>query len=252
MTWTIALIVPLILGILAKIMPYKAPHYVGNQDFALLKAQYQKWEFFSIVILFTILPAMTYAFGKLFVSMYHLFSDGDPNIVFNIVPNHLMWCLPGCILAFALIGYPLDFIYRFILRDRYEDYLIFTNLKHGFDGMRLLRPLSWILGTVAIILIILMSDYSIKIYPDKLIQNDFVGFDKKTYQFDQIKSISFIQNLKTEKGLEPNPYYLIRFNDNSFWNTNTGIKDTKKLVETVEFLARKSNKYIDTLAYVSQ
>ena len=26
---------------------------------------------------------------------------------------------------------------------------------------------------------------------------------------------------------------------------NTGIKDTNKLVETVEFLARKSNKHID-------
>lgn len=247
MTLIIALIVPLIFGFLAKVMPYKASPSIVQQDFGSLKNKYQKWEFLSIIILFIFIPATTYVFRELFTSLYHLLSEKDEQIVFKIDPDKNLWFLPACILSFALIGYPMNFVYKIMLGNNYDDYLIFTNLKHGFDGMRVLRYISITFGILTTIILVLMSDYSIKIYPDKIIQDDFITLGQNTYGFNQIKSISFVQNIETKQGLEPDPYYVIKYNDNRYWNTNTGLKGTSRLKEITHFLSIKSNKPIDTL-----
>lgn len=252
MTWTVSLIAPIILGLLTLLFPFKALENKNNLDFATLKERYQKWELFALIPLFLFLPLMTYLFGTLLANFYTLVLTKSSDTIFQVIPEQDMWYVPAGILSFGLIGFPMTFIYQLILEDRYEEYTYYTNLKHGFDGLKVFKPMAWILGIAATILLLLMTDYSIKVKDNKIILNDFATFTDKIYDFNQIKSIDFVENTITQdkQTLTPNPHYYIRFNDNNYWNTQMGLKNEIELEAIMKFLAHKSNLKIDTVSYI--
>jgi hypothetical protein len=251
MTWTVSLIVPLVLGLLAKIFPYKTPECTGQLDFETLSKQYQKWEFFALIPLFTFLPLMTFLFGRTFEVLYNFVLIKPIDSVFTVLPHEFMWFVPAGILSFALVGFPMTLVFRLLLKDRYEEYTLFTNLKHGFDGMKIFIPMAWVLGTVATVILFLMTDYFIAINDKGIVMNEFSTLSEKKYSYTEIESINYVKNTisKDKLTVTPYPHYYIKFSDGDYWNTRTGLVDEMNQKDIVNYIAIKSKKKIDTLSY---
>lgn len=205
MSWPVAVIVPIILAILARAFPYKPVGVYGMTNLKVLSKKYQKWELFGLLLFFILIPLIVYLSGALFLNLNKALSSNYANSVFFILPNSYMWFVPSAFFAFAIIIFPMNFIYRLILKDDYEEYLHFTNMKHGFDGMKIYRPMVWVLGLLATIAVFLMSDYTIEITDKRITLNDFFTTEKKSYDFKQIESINFVENSisKDKKNLVP-------------------------------------------------
>ena len=252
MSWSVAVIVPLVLAMLARAFPYKPVEVYGSANLKELGKKYQKWELFGLLLFFILLPSITYLFGRLFLILSTALSSHQANSVFLILPNSYMWFVPAACFAFAIIIFPMNFIYRLILKERYDEYLHFTNLKHGFDGMRIYRPIAWLFGLLATALVFLMSDYSVEVTDKTIILDDFLTTEKKNYTFDQIKSINYVENTisKDQQTVSPNPHYYLKFNDGNYWNTMSGLTDEAKQHEIMQYLSQKSNQKIDTASYI--
>lgn len=250
MTWTIAFIVLFILGLLAMLFPYRPTVSNASISFATLQSKYQKWETFALVPLFIFLPLMTFLFGQLFSVLFDLTVEKEMDIIYNILPEKFIWYVPAGILSFGLIGFPMTATYKLILgEEKYQEYTLFTNIKHGFDGMKVFRPMAWIFGIVATIGVFLLTDYSIKISDNKIMINRFMSLSSQTYSYNQINSIHFVEMVQDKNGGTSNPHYYVKFADNSAWNTFNGLHDENRQREIIEFLSNKSEIKIDTLQF---
>ncbi len=251
MYFSIKATVGLVLLLLAKIFPYKPKQVFTTGNFYILRRQYAKWEFFGVVLFFMLTPSLIYGFGSLFFWMNAL-PEKKLSLDFLILPNLYLWFVPAIFLTLAIIILPITLIYRLLLRDRYDEYLHYTNLKSGIDGKKIFKFFSWILAICAIGSIFLMSDYSIEISNKQIVLNDFFTTDKKAYDFKQVSSISFVENVisKDQKKISPNPHYYVKFKDGNYWNTTKGLNDEVQQDKIMKYLAQKSNRKIDTVSYL--
>jgi NADH:ubiquinone oxidoreductase subunit 5 (subunit L)/multisubunit Na+/H+ antiporter MnhA subunit len=238
----------LVLFLLAKVVPHK--HSVGHLkiDFATLRNKYQKWDILSGILLLILIPGMAYLIGLLFSTIFYSPENKVPGIIYHIATSRLMWFMPGLVLSFALIRFPMTFIYKLILKEDYDEFMLYSDLKTGADGVKILSYMMWISGIGAALLLILLSDYSVNIYKDKIVLNDFLTFTDKTYSFSEIESINHIKPLNPNTGEPEKPSYFIRFKDKGHWDTNRGLEDdNNKQEEIINYLSEKTKLKINVL-----
>ena len=248
MTSLIYPIIVLVLFLLAKIAPHKHPVDYLKIDFETLRNKYQKWDKMSAILLFILIPGMAYLIGLLFSTIFYSSENNEREIIYHIETSRLMWFMPGLVLSFALIRFPMTFIYKLILKANYNEFMLYSDLKTGADGIKILNYMMWISGIAAVLLLILLSDYSVNIYKDKIVLNDFLTFRDKTYSFSEIESINHIKPLNPNTGKPENPSYFIRFKDNGHWDTNRGLEDdNNKQEEIINYLSEKNKLKVNVL-----
>jgi hypothetical protein len=249
--WIAELIVPLILGIFTLLFPYKPTKAKAHLSFAELKRKYEKWELFALVPIFIFCPLMTWMFGRLFQYLMRFEIDDNPRIKYQLFIDSDMWYIPAALMALALLYYPVELVYKTIFsKEEFAEYIHFTNLKHGYNGMKVFRPMAWAAGFIVVIMVFLMSDYYIKIWNFKIDINDFKSTRVKEYNFRQIKKITYVEYSRSGKDgkvISQNQHYHLQFDDGNVWDTSTGLRDPKHQPEIISFLSSRSNIPVDTL-----
>jgi hypothetical protein len=137
----IELAISIIFILLPIFFPYKRPQKYAQVNFEYLRKQYAKWEFFAVIPLFSYIGLIGYFLGNLLIFLSENTQLKDSSL-FHFYPNQFLWYGIAGIFAFGLVAMPMDITYRFLLRERYEEYLLYTNMKHRFDGRIIIRPLS--------------------------------------------------------------------------------------------------------------
>ncbi|WP_293309864.1 hypothetical protein [Pedobacter sp. UBA5917] len=238
--------VSLVFILLAFFLPYKRPQKYIQVSFKYLEKQYAKWELFAIVPLFIYIALIGYLLGNLFIFLSKQIQHKDLSL-FHFYPNDVFWYGIASIFAFGFVAIPMDFTYKLLLRERYEEYEVYTNSKHNFDGRKAIRPISILLVGFSSLLLFCGLKYSIQIYPKKIVFNKFWSFKPKTQPIVNIKSIYFIEMIKYGDGQKSEPHHYIKFNDGSIWNTHDGLGVINQEDEMIEYLSKKTKIEIDTL-----
>lgn len=250
MKFSIDIILPLVLGLCIWLFPYKAPKTLSKQHFGTLHSKYKKWDSIGLLFLFILVPSMTWLFGELFLIINSLALSKKPGLIYEVVPDLMWWCIPALILSFGLVTFPMMFFYKSLLEDKYEEYMSYSNMKNGFDGMRVSHSIALALGILSAAILLFISDYTIEIYKDKLVINDLTSISKNnSYNFSQIQSINFVQNIKTSTKITPCPHFLILFTDGNSWNTNSELNDETNQAAIIKILTSGSHQKIKTLSY---
>lgn len=229
------------LSILAKIFPYKKPEGNLEVDINTLRGKYQIWDLFSVVLIFILIPGITYVIGSLLLIIFYSTEANEPEIIYHIGTSRLMWFMPALVLSFGLIRIPMTLIYKLIFKKEYNQFMLYSDLKTGIDGMRLLNYMTWIAGIGSVLLLILLSDYSVDIYKEKIVLNDFLTFSDKSYSFSEIESINYIQPVNPNTQQPEKESYFIRFKDGGHWDTARGLEDdNNRQSEIINFLSGKT------------
>ncbi|MBS7229911.1 hypothetical protein KHA90_02645 [Flavobacterium psychroterrae] len=248
MTFLTYPIIVLVLFLLAKIFPYKKNDNLLQIDFATLKNKYQKWDLLSVVMVFILIPGITYLVGSLFSIVFYSTETKDPQIIYHIGTSRLMWFMPALILSFGLIRFPITLIYKLIFKDKYKEFMMYSDIKTGADGMKILNYMTWISGAGSIVFLVFLSDYSVDIHKEKIVLNDFLTFSDKSYSFSEIQSINYIRPLNPNTGEPEKSSYFIKFKDGGHWDTARGLEDdNNRQSEIINFLSEKSKLNINEL-----
>jgi hypothetical protein len=250
MSWIIPLIAPLVVTLLSIFFPFKASQGKAAVDFNTLHLKYQKWELFALIPLFVFVPLMAFLFGELFLNLYKLLAVVKEDTLYLIQQEEDAWFVVGGIFSFGLIGFPMTFLYQILLKDKYQEYTLYTNIKHGFDGFKIFKPMAWTFCFIATILLFLITDYYIVVNNEKIVLNELSSLSEKSYHFNEIESIHFIENIRSGDGSVVNtmPHYVVDFKDHTSWNT-AQVPEKDKQKEIMIFLAQKINHKIDTLSF---
>jgi hypothetical protein len=161
-----------------------------------------------------------------------------------IQPPNVFWLFPGLLLGLGLIRIPMDFIYKRFLKDEYSLYHHYTNMKHGFDGLRVWRALEVILTLAGIGVFILGLNWYVRIKDNSLEINELFGMTTVTYQLDDITDITHHNTFITKSGDEKSiDHYVIEMDEGYRWSSHVfgffaSEKDKEKLGEKIQDIGK--------------
>ncbi|CAM3704295.1 hypothetical protein MUGA111182_04150 [Mucilaginibacter galii] len=249
-SWIGEVAAAVMMGSLPFLFPYKPKAYVSTWQKRQLVAKYRKWDWLCLPLLFTVVPLMTWVFGQIFMAQYQWEIDDNPRILYQILPGYDAWYVPGVIVAFALIGPVMTVIYRLILKDKYADYELYSNLTHGIDARKIWGAMALLFSVAALVTIYFLNNYYIKIWNFKIEVNDLLNTKAKGYSFNQIQKITYVEYSSAGgegSKLEEDPHYLVQFKDQYVWNTLPGWTNAGRKPEFIKFLSLRSGVKIDTM-----
>jgi hypothetical protein len=234
------------------LFPYKPKN---NADFSLLKRNAKRYNQLELWAIFWIFLFVAYiAFCVVFLGSQmqkHFFSQA---YAYLIQPTFSFWFFPGLILGFGLVGIPMEFLYKLILKNEYYLYLEFTNLKHGWDGKKIWKPFSVSLVVAGVIVFYMGLTWYVRIDNENRIEiNDLTTLKTVNYNLSDISAIIYSEKYHTKKGVEKSiAHYRIVMNDGYMYSSHEHAffslqEDHDKLKEKMEELSTNTGVTIRTI-----
>lgn len=199
------------------IFPFKNP---GNIDFVKIernKKRYNRLEAWSILCVFVSVGVITlcvYIFGKELTNTWF-----PTEYKYIIQPTNMYWLFPGIVLGFGLIRIPMTLVYKLFLWDEYNSYMHFTNMKHGFDGEKIWKPIEKVITIVGVVLFMLGLNWYVRLNDNKKIEIDeLYSIKNRVYELSEINKI-YSYETKYEDRANFIHYFEIEMNDGYLFST---------------------------------
>ena len=209
----------LVFFIFQVLIPYKAPQNIDPFVIKRNAAKYDKLEMLAIVIMFTsaiIIGFSVYQLG-LFITNCML---SDKYIYIHQAPI-AFWGILGFVFGIGLIRIPMILIYTAILKDEYEVYLAYTNIKHGWDGLRVWSVIETLLSSVGILLFILGTSWYVRINTetDEIEFSKLLSITKYTCSVADISEIKHSPKVIQSKDKVIKEVFTINVDTTYAWNS---------------------------------
>jgi hypothetical protein len=254
--------VPLVFYLLAKLFPFK-PGALPKESVSLdvLRNKYSKWDRVVLIPFFAFSGLGGYLiFQGLIWIFHHSLPQNQENRYF-MLPDQYFFALPALFLSILLSVFPIDLLYRLLLKENYAEYVLYGNMRFGIDGWKVIRHMSILVVVPPMICAALAIDCYARFTDDQLITNRYWGFGEIAHNYSQItriKSVKFVENLRGE--IIENPYHVVYFNDGSSWSTrNTFYSADQDLKLSDErekqiliFVAEKCGKQIERYDFLNK
>ncbi len=168
-----------------------------------------------------------------------------PSGVFQLLPSGSAWGIPAMFLG-LVSTLPLgDATYRLLLKDRYQEYVRYGNLKLGTDFQRLTVPFIGIVVFLVLGAVILILNWYVVFTDTEIILNPLFSLSEQHRPYSSIVSIETSTRIRAFAGNVVNrrePEYLLYFEDRNTWPTFRNPADLtgKLLHEMMNFVSGKS------------
>ena len=205
--------------------------------------KYSRYEVLSIFPLFLFIGLIDLMIYWIGCSVQKLISS-NIDYDFYIGPPEPIWALIGLSFGFGLVMLPMEWFYKLLLKDEYDSYIDYTNNKHGWNGMRVMRPISIVLTSIGLILFYLGLNYSFAVNKDCLIVDNFFSLQTVEYKVDEISSITYYDKQAAPNGdVVDKKHIKIVFDDATFWSSDNlvNIEGSETINECIEYLLDKAN-----------
>jgi hypothetical protein len=239
--------VMLFMGFARRYIRFEPPSYVTPQTLETLNRKFRVWETISIVptLLFAVGLGFTWYYLLSWVGRAHLRSLGPS--VHLLAPGDEMWMAVAIFLGILSAALPMHWLYGRLLGDDYAEYTLYTNLKYRFDTWKAFRVIAYPMGMLCILFILLGLDCYIRITPQEIVVNRFLGFGATRYSYGQVRALEIAQLFRAPDGhVVPRPYIIIGFTDGFRLTTNGTILDEEfeRDAAALRYVAHRSGKPI--------
>ncbi len=145
------------------------------------------------------------------------------------------WVLAGGVLSFG-VSYKISiWLTKLYLKDKFNDYIAYSNIMAGLDTDRIMQFLSPVLIAFSLFLAIITSGSSTVLYNDRIEVDYYFSFSKKVYQYTDVVKIKEIEG-------ESKNRFEITFNDGKVWNSaQNGFDDYDKDWDIVDLIEDKTS-----------
>ncbi|REJ70605.1 MAG: hypothetical protein DWQ31_00735 [Planctomycetota bacterium] len=247
-----ALVVPLVFQFFRRSQRRCVASLRERYDLANLEAKYghyRKWDVATALLLGLPLTGLAVFGSYKFLTWLARVGIPDVSDTLRVVPaDRIVFMLPaavsGLLLSFGLAWCA----WRLVLRQNYEEWMIYGILKQGIDHRRVVR---WLLPAVALPAIVLLSfgfDFYSIATERQVIVNRMWSLGETAYDYDQIETIEVEHRARRGNGAVGSvPIWSIRFRDGTSWVSQRGFLEVdpevldvhRAFVETIAEQARQ-------------
>ena len=234
-----------VFGLLRRWTPYKPPVDAYLPPYEELIRKFLKWEQLSLLPLFIFSALLAIAWKRLLIFFAGLSYASLGDSVFLFTPSPDYWWLPSMFLGIITAIIPLTLLFKFLLGGDYDLYVVYGNLRVGFDSVRMVRLIAIIVGPVALVFSLLAMNCYTKFSEDGIAINRFLSVGEIRYSYSRISAIKSVRYFKAPNGdIKERPYFAIEFNDGENWTTGDGLRDPDPDLDRrlIEFVYGRSGK----------
>lgn len=203
------LFIPLLLTILFQFLaPFKPSKKINYYEIERNKARYDKLE--TLSLLFIPISVICIGFPIYYFGIY-ITEYKSLTYEYIMKPPIAFWGIIAVLLGIGLLRLPMYIIYKLFLGKEYDQYQEYTNMKHGYIGLKIWRPIEAILTFTGMSLFIFGLNWYVRIDEKKIEFNDLLPFSTQTYSISEISEINHYSHFVTFNGYKKNKeYYVIR------------------------------------------
>jgi hypothetical protein len=238
-----------------KIFPTKELKTLSASEIEALGKVYAKWELIALPFVLGYAAASGYLSYLLLSYLGDLAARSHSDYVYLVVPDREFWGVPAVFLGILFSGGLTHFTFKVLLGDRYDQYTLWTNLRHGFDGWKAFRLLAILMVFGSILLVaggLLTWD---EFHEDRLVMRRPWKWNAQTHLYSQVKAIAFVARSKAPNGnIGVSPHYAIRFDDGLTWETGVikNPEDSKRDIGIVTLITQRSGRPIQKLDFIDE
>lgn len=214
-----------------------------RRSLAELQEEYGKWELLSIPLFFAIAPAAAYLWWRLLLALTGpggFFHEGE---LFSLRPRPIVWAIPSGLLGLISSIAPINAILRHLLRERYAEFVAYGNLRHGFDGDAIEKPMYLGFGGLAAIAVFMLGNWYIVFGLEQIRFNPFLGVSEHVFTYQDVEAIETAPAFVAPNGrVVRRREYVVEFSDGTAWNTNADPSDASKadVAALIEAISERS------------
>lgn len=245
------ILVPILLSFLAKRFPLDESQ---TYDFEYLYKTYKKWDSVAIVALLFFSGILTFVWYGIIHTIADLSFGTLKKGILTAKTIDEYWFFPAFFLAILSSVFPLMVLFKAVLKDKYKEYIAYSNSLYKADGFRALKAVSFILIPICIIVIFLGMNWYTIFTPAEFYKNGYFSLNETVHQYSDTKAIYKIKKFKAPNGnIVEEPYYIIVFIDGYKWSqrddpVEIGDFETKVL----KYIYQKSGKKVENIEYESE
>lgn len=137
--------------LLARYFPFRRPPGKENVTLAQLAPIYTRWEIANVLLVFACAP-FTIGFGKRLLERFFPPAPTPAGAVFHAVSDPAFMFLPAIFVGLVVAAAPVMLGMKLLLRSRFSDYVLYGNLKVGFNATKVWWVIAFmtVLGAVAL------------------------------------------------------------------------------------------------------
>ena len=158
----------------ARYFPFHPPPGKEGITLAQLAPIYTRWEIANVLLLFACAP-LTIWVSKLLLGRIFPPPFFPVGALYHAVGDPAFMILPGIFLGLVLAAAPVMAGMKLLLRGRFSDYLLYGNLKVGFDSAKVWGVVAIITSVGALALAAAAGPVQFSVLPDRLEVRD-IGY----------------------------------------------------------------------------
>lgn len=238
----------LLTAALAWAFPNKARQAHPELDAPAVQRMYAKANYYAVLGLCLWIPLCAWGLGGL---LHQLASWNEASTIDTPYRISAVWQAWYCVAAIFAMGWSreaMEGAIRYFMGQRAVDVSnAISEKQYGFSVEGTWRFTRKLLSVIGILVFVLLSDYGIYVYDNRVEFNDWYSlFQKRAVPLEQLKSIEYERDVKREKAiLPPDPVYILQFQDGRNWRSN--FNDFRQVAPVMNALSRQTGIAIDTV-----
>lgn len=202
--------------VLQKYFPAGKSGKTTNRTLPELRRTYWRVELFLLVVFFVMAAGLTFLTYHGFLKISHMrFASFLPQDRL-LLPNPIMWVLPSLFLAMLIAIRLSTQLQSWLLRDRYSEYVAYTNMKYQMDGERVVK----VVNPMIIVLIVVFTGLGLNHFAyfdrEEVVSSSFFQLSISHHTYHDIKQIQDVKKFVAPNGkVVDNQHYVIKFDDKS-------------------------------------
>ena len=189
-----------------------------------LRSEYASWHVGAVGLFLTLTLAFTWAYVALFSYLAGIRFSALPATNVELHACVVMWLGPSFFMAIITSAVPGTLTYRFLLGERYREYMYYIDLTEKYNTRRALPYAVWIAVSISTALILVGLQHYALFSEQGIVLNRVPQFVADSYTYNEIKTLAHLQKYEAPNGnVSEDPHFRIAFQDGTMWSTRDSI-----------------------------
>ncbi len=254
-----AILLPLILGGLALVFPYRKTAVLRPLTPQVMKAiqgSIQKYNWLGLLLFFLTVPLTGWLVYDFLKTVHHLLPKPSDAFSHAFPFDESFWLLPGVSIGFGVAMPVMAALGRkFYGTEQYALINHAYNQQYGFDGELVSRWITRLFVGLGIVSIGLCYNMYAGLQGREMVINRFLDIRERRYAFDQIDRLTYVDYRMVNQYKEDRiAYYEVSYRDGFVWDTHEFLRSVpiESDQPVVEYLSQQTGVRIDSTERVKR
>jgi len=198
------------------------------------KYRFLKFDLLGLAMFFVIAPAIGIGWYYIIKGVVEAFQHSSSDVLVSLPPLWEIWVLAALFLGIFGSAVFIDFLYRSILRERYQDYANTSYRRNpsGYSRILLLPWLNWGMSIALVALLAMAINSYAHFRTDSIVVNPILSFTEARHEYSDVVEVAQVTRYRAPNGdMKNRPHIAIRFANGSVWTSIEGGRSSDAIID---------------------